>query len=48
MAKSLNLLTKFKAFSSKDSRRRFEVRDKEETAVGWLELKIGWPKVVGV
>jgi hypothetical protein len=34
MVKSLNLLTKFKAFSSKDSRRRFEVRDKEETAVG--------------
>jgi hypothetical protein len=34
MVKSLNLLTKFKALSSKDSRRRFEVRDEEETAGG--------------
>jgi hypothetical protein len=34
MVRLLNLLTKFKALPSKDSRRRFEVRDKEETAVG--------------
>jgi len=35
MVKSLNLLTKFKVLSSKDSRRRFEVRDEKETAVGF-------------
>ena len=34
MVKSLNLLTRFKTLSSKDIRRRFEVREDEETAVG--------------
>jgi hypothetical protein len=33
MVKSLNLLTKFRACSSKGSRRNFEVWDMEETAV---------------
>jgi hypothetical protein len=39
LVESLNLPTKFKALSSKDSGRRSEVRDKEETTVGSYSLK---------